>query len=244
MKSAHIESRRVDLWVADVDDGADRVRIYAGLLSPEEVTRSGRFRDRVNRNRFVVRHGILRCLLSGYLHCDPRKVEIHYGSKGKPYLAEKIDGNSLQFSMSHSGRLALFAVGRFAAVGVDIEEICEFPEMREIAGKNFCTAEIGAIERSPESGRCQLFYNLWVRKEAVLKASGYGLSLPLDLIDVSTQRGGSAAWSVRIRQGVPEGEFCLTDLNVAPGFAAALAVATSTNELTIVYRPYLTCRVE
>jgi len=231
----------VDIWVADVHALADQVQKYAGFLSAEEVGRSARFRDPLNRNRYVVRHGMVRAVLSRYAHSDPAQVEIQYGSNGKPHLKKGSNGSGLQFSTSHSGHLNLVAIGRTAKIGVDIEKISEFPEVREIADRHFTAAEVRELDCSPESRRFEVFFKLWTRKEAVLKANGRGLTLPLDCVDVSTQCGGSGAWSVQIRQGATEGEFCLTDLKVAPGFAAALAVTTSVNQLNIVCRAYPSC---
>ncbi len=51
----------------------------------------------------------LRRILSGYLGCPPDEVRYSYGPQGKPSL---IDEGGLEFNMSHSGDLALYAVTR------------------------------------------------------------------------------------------------------------------------------------
>jgi 4'-phosphopantetheinyl transferase len=230
---------RVDIWVAGVDCTEVEIQHYSGFLSVAETARSVRFRFARDRNRYVARHGILRLLLSAYMKCAPHEVEICSGSNGKPYVVGRAHETALQFSMSHSAGVAAFAFGRSIAVGIDIERIGSFPEVREFAVVNFTPAEIQEVECCPESMRLETFFKLWVRKEAVLKASGDGLAIPLNCVDVSSLTGGDEAWSVRRIKGDASGrELRLTDVMVAPGFVAALAAENSGHDLAVTYRHY------
>jgi 4'-phosphopantetheinyl transferase len=145
----------------------------------------------------------------------------------------------LQFSMSHSAGRAVFAFGRSGGVGVDIERVSGFQEVREFAAMNFTPAEIQEVECCPESMRLEVFFKLWARKEAVLKASGDGLAIPLNCVDVSTLGSYEVPWSVRRIKGDASGrEFRLTDVMVAPDFAAALATVNIGCDLSVSYRHY------
>jgi 4'-phosphopantetheinyl transferase len=169
----------------------------------------------------------------------PHEVEICSGSTGKPYVVDRAHETALQFSMSHSAGRAVFAFGRSGGVGVDIERVSGFPEVREFAAVNFTPAEIQEVECCPESMRLEAFFKLWARKEAVLKASGDGLAIPLNCVDVSSLTGGDETWSVRRIKGDASGrEFRLTDVMVAPGFVAALAAANSGHDLAVTCRRY------
>ena len=66
------------------------------------------------------------------------------------------------------------------------------------------------------------FYRCWTRKEAVIKAVGQGLSMPLDSFDVTLAPDVPAALT-RIAGGMAK-DWHLTALDAGPGFMAALAM--------------------
>lgn len=92
----------------------------------------------------------LRKVLGRYLERDPATIELRFGERGKPMLA-KSDG-SLHFNLSHSGELALIAIGEEREVGVDVQLL---------------------------GSRPVAFYADWTRREAVAKCHGTGLWAPL-----------------------------------------------------------------
>jgi 4'-phosphopantetheinyl transferase len=176
-------------------------------------------------------------LLSTCLCCEPRDVEIRIDSKGKPYAADQPHEPAVQFNLSHSAGMAVFAFGRCAGIGVDIERIKDFESMREVAALSFTSAELNELDNAPAADRAGTFFKLWARKEAVLKACGEGLLLPATCVDVSSPVNGERTWVTRIREASPEAEYRLTDVMAAPGFAAAVAVAGS-HKLALTHRRY------
>ena len=52
-------------------------------------------------------------------------------------------------------------------------------------GSAFSAAEIGAIERQPEHLRLRVALRLWTRKEAALKATGYGFEVAPAAVQVT-----------------------------------------------------------
>jgi 4'-phosphopantetheinyl transferase len=227
----------IDIWMAQADRPEAEVRQYAAMLSDDEIARSSRFHAARDRHRYIVRHGILRLLLSAYTCCEPLDVEIRIDSKGKPYVMDQSHESAMQFNVSHSAGLAVLAFGRCAGIGVDIERINDFESMRDVAALSFTSTELNELDNTPETGRIEAFFKLWARKEAVLKACGAGLLLPATCVDVSSPVGGEKTWIARIREAAPEGEYRLTDIAAAPGFAAAVAV-TGSQGLTLTYRRY------
>jgi 4'-phosphopantetheinyl transferase len=136
----------------------------------------------------------LRDILAERLGVPPSIVTTE---RGKPHLP----GGELEFNVSHSGDLALIAVSTAGPIGVDLEQ------HRELAGPSiarrfFTPAEAAIVDADPNA-----LFRIWVRKEAWAKAHGEGLWLPLDRLDVSGEVDG---WSV-------------VDLDIAPGYAAAVA---------------------
>lgn len=217
----------IDIWMVQVDRPEVEVRQYAAMLSDDETARSSRFHAARDRNRYIVRHGILRLLLSAYMCCEPPDVEIRIDSKGKPYVTDQPYEPPMQFNISHSAGLAVLAFGRCAGIGVDIERINDFESMRDVAALSFTSTELYELDNAPEADRMGAFYKLWARKEAVLKACGEGLLLPAACVDVSSPVDGQRTWITRIREASPESEYRLADVAAAPGYAAAVAVAGS-----------------
>jgi 4'-phosphopantetheinyl transferase len=229
----------IDIWTAALDRPEEELQRYADLLSGGELARSARFRFARDRKRYVARHAILRMILSAYVRCSPRDVEIRSDLKGKPYIFNRKNSPALQFSMSYSAGLALFAFVRFGKIGVDVEQISAFPEMMELAAMNFKPAELQGLAGCSEKTRAELFFSYWGRKEAVLKASGEGLSIPLNQVDVSSLSCEAGSWGVcRILGGASGREFRLMDLKVEPGFAAAVAFESSSFDHAATYKDF------
>ena len=121
------------------------------------------------------------------------------GEYGKPYLP----GGELFFNLSHSGEWVICAAAE-CELGCDIERIGH--GNINVAKRFFTKEEYERItsEPSPEK-RDVLFCRYWTLKESFLKATGRGLSLPLDsftvrLGDEITVQGGSVERDFRFRE--------------------------------------------
>ncbi|WP_165456351.1 4'-phosphopantetheinyl transferase family protein [Pedobacter kyonggii] len=99
---------------------------------------------------------------------------LKYNKFGKPYF----DFN-LGFNISHSGSYVLCAFSDFLTPGIDIEEIkpIDISLLKHI----FSDGEWKTINSSDDS--LKRFYDLWTMKEAVIKADGRGLSIPLKKVN-------------------------------------------------------------
>ncbi|MDL2267814.1 4'-phosphopantetheinyl transferase superfamily protein [Desulfovibrio sp. OttesenSCG-928-G15] len=102
---------------------------------------------------------------------------------GKPVCPE----SGADFSISHSGVMVWAAFCRGAFVGIDVEEILPLPDLPGLAGQ-LHPKERDAILAQPPDKRERDFYRCWTRKEALLKATGMGLSRPLNSFQVSTDQ--------------------------------------------------------
>lgn len=92
----------------------------------------------------------------------------------------------LRFNVSHAGRLALIAVAR-CEVGVDVEPVVPSRRTSEICGRLLLGPRKGRVVPLSGPERLAAFYACWTRKEAVVKAIGGGMSVPLDSFDVLPQ---------------------------------------------------------
>lgn len=96
---------------------------------------------------------------------------------GKPILLAKPE---LWFSLSHSGRYVLCAVGD-ASVGADVQQIR--PARMSIA-RRFHPGEREWLSRQPEEEQLAALFRIWTRKEAWVKAASRERMLALDETDV------------------------------------------------------------
>jgi 4'-phosphopantetheinyl transferase len=215
---------KIHVWYACVDCSPKEILKFESVISPEETARSQRFRSAQDRERYIVQHGVLRSLLAGYVGCGPRQVDICTSANGKPYLAGP-ERDAIHFSASQSEAFAAFAFSRTGSIGVDIEKLRAIPDMLEIVERHFTPREKNAIFSIPESLRSALFYKLWTRKEAVLKAQGEGLLKPLGCFDMAANGDVSRPWRVFVREGPVAEDFWVMDVNSLEGFAASMASA-------------------
>jgi len=145
---------------------------------------------------------VVRDILATELGDAPR---IAIGAHGKPYL---VDGK-LDWNLAHSGDLALLAISRTGPVGIDLEQHRVLRDPGAIAARYFTDREARAIAADASA-----FFRIWVRKEAVVKAAGTGLIVTLDQLDVLDDV---------VLTNEPVDSWCLHDVELEPGYSAALA---------------------
>jgi 4'-phosphopantetheinyl transferase len=157
----------------------------------------------------------VRAILGAYVGSDPARIRLAAGPGGKPRLEPGSEAGWLRFNLSHTRGRALLGLARDREVGVDVERIASDRAISTIADELFSPREAAVLRSFPPSARIPAFFRLWTRKEAVLKAIGTGLGLgpALDEIEVlsRTVAARGVSWALR-------------DVNVGPGYAAALAV--------------------
>ncbi len=197
-------------------------------LSPAERARADAFRYQRDRRRFVARRSLLRHWIADLLGCTPASVPIVAGAFGKPLLP----GTGLHCSASHADGVALLAVSADHPVGCDIvREDASLP-FAALVEQVFSPAERRAWHGLSEALRPARFFEIWACKEAIVKAHGCGIALPLARLSISVKTGC-------IEAGGP-GDPCLEDapewspwwslsrLAAPAGFQAALAACGPT----------------
>jgi len=199
-------------------------------LDEEERQRANRYRFEYDRDRFIASRGAVRQVLAGYLHCTPSEVGFDLTKRGKPRLAER-HATMLRFNVSTSHDWAMLAVTLGREVGIDVERIDSKRADLGIASHYFAPGEVHALEGMAEDERLHGFFNCWTRKEAFVKATGEGLSRPLDSFEVSLAPGQPASL-IRIqgRENAVQ-RWRMADLAEVPGYASSLVVAGSIGQL-------------
>jgi len=175
----------IHLWNANLDQPDSAIRSLGRLLSLEETKRAERFHFEKHRNRFIVCHGLLRVLLSQYTGIEPACLQILNGQKGKPALSKMHNDKDIRFNLSYSKNVSLIAITRAREIGVDIEYNSRSSDCEQIIGNFFSEKEKQFFYTQTEKSKTDTFFKLWTKKEALVKALGVGLFIPLDSFDIS-----------------------------------------------------------
>jgi 4'-phosphopantetheinyl transferase len=197
------------------------------VLADDEIERAARFVRPSHRDRYIAGRAEMRRILGLETGRDPRDIRFRYGPNGKP----SIDGGP-EFNLSHSSALAILGVSRDGPLGIDIEKPRQIED--SVARHHFSPTEYADLNRMPAGDWLEGFYRCWTRKEAVIKASGLGLSMPLDSFDVSLVPDEPARLN-RI-EGDDPAAWCLAHFEPAPEWAGALAARTGGQDIELTWR--------
>ncbi|MET9953384.1 4'-phosphopantetheinyl transferase superfamily protein [Streptomyces sp. NPDC006339] len=187
-------------------------RVYESLLREPD------------RALYLTAHALLRLVLGEALGRDPAGLVFAAGPHGKPYL----EGAGVEFSLSHSGERVAVALTSGTPVGVDVERVTDLVELPLPV---LSAEERAVFDRVPGPERAAAFTAYWVRKEAVLKATGEGLRVDPARLTVSAPDRPAELLGWRGREG-PRGRddvqphlpVRLYDLDAGEGYRGAVAL--------------------
>jgi 4'-phosphopantetheinyl transferase len=222
-----LPDNEIHIWSTSLALSSEQEHSYLLLLNADEQKRAARFRFPEHRRRFIIARAVLRQILCFYTKIAPDKIEFSYNEHDKPALVLPAD-KTLQFNLSHSADLAVYAIAR-QLVGIDVEQIQSRYELG-LPERFFSAQECEHLQQVPEHERVIAFYRLWARKEAIIKASGKGLSIPLSNFSVS-------AYDDREKIVLGHEVWYLQPLTLDPAFAAALASQQDIDKLLYYHFP-------
>jgi 4'-phosphopantetheinyl transferase len=218
-----LPSHEVHLWRVDLQAlGVEESR-WKELLSSDELRRAARFHFARDRQHFVASRALLRTILASYLNLHPGRLNFSYSKKEKPSL-EPAQGSDITFNVSHSGGIALMAFTRGREIGVDIEQVRPDADLEAIARRFFSTNEQNQLAALPANEKTEAFFRCWTRKEAYIKATGDGLSLPLSQFDVALVAAETSALKATRPDASEGGLWLLREVPAGPDYIAALCV--------------------
>lgn len=102
--------------------------------------------------------------------------EIKYTKYNKPYFED----NKIHFNISHSGEIVVCALSDSTEIGIDIEVMTDII----IDDFKFQMTENEWNKINNSNNVQNAFFDYWTQKEAVIKAHGYGLTIPLQSFEV------------------------------------------------------------
>lgn len=208
---------------ADVRSG------HVALLDPVERRRRARYLRDEDRDRFTLGVAMTRLVLGPLLGLPPEQVPVTRACRvcGEPHGPPVVAGGP-HLSVSHSGDRVAVAISSAGPVGVDVEA----------ATKRLDEAVVRHVLSPDESLNGDDLLSYWTRKEAIVKATGDGLRVPMTDITVSPSAAPPRllAWSGR--SGLVD-RVTLRALDPGPGYAACLALIDQPDAV-VRERPFAT----
>ncbi len=177
-----IEPGEVHVWRFALANPGDAGPV---ILTDDERVRADAMQSPTARQSFVASQSALRTLLSGYIGAPAGELTFSRGAHGKPMLASP--AAPLEFNVSHSGDWGVIALAS-VPVGVDVEQIRPGRASPALEKRFLTEGERAMLGRRTGLDGDAAFFVVWCRKEAYLKATGFGLAAPFSRIDSSAAR--------------------------------------------------------
>lgn len=111
-----------------------------------------------------------------HFHFNRVDTEIIYNEFQKPYFRNV----KLDFNISHSGNIIVCVIAPKRSIGIDVEKIMSI-DLQPFKAQ-MTRSEWTTVLQSPDQDKA--FYRYWTQKEAVVKAYGKGLSVPLSSFEI------------------------------------------------------------
>jgi 4'-phosphopantetheinyl transferase len=162
---------------------ADEQRLVEQLPAGERA-RAEKLLNAEARRQFVACRRALRDVLARLTGLPANELEFDTSPFGKPFLAAPAGCPDWQFNVAHTQGLGLIAVSRSLPVGIDVERVSPI-DIHGIQATAFTRREQQRLSECPADQRLAWFYQLWTRKEALLKGAGVGFSVEPAAIDVA-----------------------------------------------------------
>jgi 4'-phosphopantetheinyl transferase len=213
----------IDIWVVLQDEINDvaLLRDYESLLSESERLKGARFHFEKHRRQHLVTRALIRTVLSDYCGVEARNWEFAANAYGRPHVAAPDVLGCPLFNLAHTDGLIVCACAT-STVGVDTERVGRAP--LEVADRYFSPSEVAELRALPPDAQPERFFHYWTLKESYIKATGKGLSTPLDQFSFLLSRPGHIELSFDARLHDDPQRWQSWLLEPAPGYLVAVTV--------------------
>jgi 4'-phosphopantetheinyl transferase len=224
-----LSEHEIHVWRFPLIAARQEMTSLSHWLSEREKAELDRMRSFAKRDKRIVAWGRLRFVLSRYLGCVPGDIQIARDKFERPEIIYP-ETPGLRFNLSHSGSFGLAGISR-DAVGVDIEKVDASVRIERLAKRFFSPGEAERLSTRPEEERIQMFFRLWVLKEAHLKSHGERIPAGLSQCEIAFDKDGPRLCRSKFESTAAES--ILTDIPVTKGYAAALAGVQPKADITV-----------
>ena len=189
---------------------------HVDVLSDAERARRSGLWDAGHRAQFTVAAALLRLVAAAHTTGEAARVVIDRSCPrcGRQHGRPRLTGSGLHVSISHSGATVAVAVSRAGEVGVDVQQVDDDP-VHELSSLVLADSEARHVAVTRD------FFTYWTRKEALVKATGDGVTVPLREVLVTPPGTPPALLGYPGRDGLAAH---LRDLSPDLRYVGALAV--------------------
>ena len=151
----------------------DQYDFYIAQLSVKEQQKLSKFRRWEDATASLIGKILLMKMMQEEHRSTVSLNDMEYTKYNKPFFQNEVD-----FSIAHSGNYVVCAMARNGKIGIDIERMnnVDITYYKYILSHN----ELDCIA---VSGGHDIFYRVWTKKEAIIKADGRGLNIKLDQVN-------------------------------------------------------------
>lgn len=220
---AKLEEHDVHVWAVNRSI-YDELKNYSDyFLNEDEQNRAKRFRHQKDHDLFVIGRSFTKVLLAYYTESTPDKVAILPDSFGKPTCELNV-----YFNISHSDNQLLLGFSN-SEIGVDIEKKDAKTDIEKIGERHFSATEFQKMMSFSGDERTESFFDIWTKKEALIKGIGKGLSIPLQDFNV-THPTGKVLWKFPAEK--EHGNWYVQNIEAKKGFKSAFATQNEVVAIT------------
>jgi phosphopantetheinyl transferase len=175
--SVHAPQKKLKIYLGDTrNHPASLLKEFDKFITPEEKERSNRFLKPADKKTYKIAHYYLNTELIKIQKNSFSELKFVKSKYGKPLLKSML----IDYNLSHTDSLFAFAISNQTnqKVGIDIEKKRDITSLQNIVKSNFHPIESDYILSPGISNeiKTQRFFDIWTRKEALLKLLGIGIS--------------------------------------------------------------------
>ena len=145
------------------------------MLTEREHIRASQYLDSDKRQLYLGGRIGLRKLICHYTGLANESLKFHYGSRGKPVLANGCDQGDLKFNYTLSRHWGLYAFSWNIELGVDLEVFPRSMNFEALYKRKMTVSEQNEFDRLPDDFKNEAALHCWTRKEAYGKLLGVGI---------------------------------------------------------------------
>jgi len=161
------------ITLLNVDENVARINV--DIIPSDQRMDIGQYRiRRDSEKRLIARSFLYESVRERF---GVQNFDLGFGVYEKPFLKNYPD---IHFSLSYSKDFILVGVSQGRRIGVDIEYNDQVLDVREIAPDIMCAPELAYFcSRPGDVEQRRFFFDLFSRKESIIKAYGTGLYFPV-----------------------------------------------------------------
>jgi 4'-phosphopantetheinyl transferase len=166
------------IWLLDCSAWEGDPAAELAMLTPAEQARARQFRFDRERRRFTIAHATLRRLLAERACVAPARQRMVFQRHRQPIV---LAPSGWHVSLSYSGDHTLIGLSR-APIGIDLEMDRRIEDAAALSELHFTPQERRELAAQAPVLRSRAFLLGWTRKEACIKLTGQGLTLPTAML--------------------------------------------------------------